>query len=427
MNRISSVSGNGRMDCSVITLNLEVREPLLVAYFEPWAELERSAKALEALKVGVIALQTACPTLDTQIVKDQFAEMQEELGQALARYFADNDGIVPKSLNDAFGDKGALPQFFQRYFDPETGKLVRLIDGQVGPSSRFGRLFDAKNKDGVIAVIEEKVKHLVEAKLNEVLKQFSLDEDGSALNKLKTIMDGAFSTFREALGIKAARAEEAERGHVKGFCFEEDLYAVVAEMGRQFGDETELVRGTPGIHKCKVGDHLITLGETTGAPGLRIVVEVKDQAYKAKKAIAELQEAKKNREAVCGVFVFAKRCEPVEFGNFKRIDNDYYCTVDKADLAAGRPLPFFWAAYELARVQAVTAVRKEAGGKLDLETVQHHIDGIAALVPRLGEIITKAGTIQKSGEFIESTAKAIKDDIEERTADVLRLLRLDPA
>jgi hypothetical protein len=79
--------------------------------------------------------------------------------------------------------------------------------------------------------------------LNEVLKQFSLDEDGSALNKLKRIMDGAFSTFREALGIKAARAEEAARGHVKGFCFEEDLYAVVAEMGRQFGDETELVCG----------------------------------------------------------------------------------------------------------------------------------------------------------------------------------------
>jgi hypothetical protein len=240
-------------------------------------------------------------------------------------------------------------------------------------------------------------------------------------------MDAAFSTFREALGIKAARAEEAERGHVKGFCFEEDLYAVVADMGRQFGDETELVRGSPGVHKGKTGDHLITLGETTGAPGLHIVVEVKDQAYKAKKAIAELQEAKKNREAVSGIFVFAKGCEPVEFGNFKRIDNDYYCTVDKAVLAEGGPLPFLWAAYELARVQAVTAVRKEAGGKLDLETVQQHIDGIAALVPRLGEIITKAGTVQKSGEFIEDTAKAIRDDIDARSSQILRLLQRDTA
>jgi hypothetical protein len=38
--------------------------------------------------------------------------------------------------------------------------------------------------------------------------------------------------------------------------------------------------------------------------------------------------------------VFAKGCEPVEFGNFKRIDNDYYCTVDKAVLAEGGPLTF---------------------------------------------------------------------------------------
>ena len=96
------------------------------------------------------------------------------------------------------------------------------------------------------------------------------------------------------------------------------------------------------------------------------------------------KDAKKNRQAVSGIFVLANGCEPVEFGNFKRIDNDFYCTVDKAALAEGGPLLFLWAAYELARVQAVTAVGKEAGGKLDLERIQRQIDGIAAWVPRLG-------------------------------------------
>ncbi|MBM4073233.1 MAG: hypothetical protein FJ271_30570 [Planctomycetes bacterium] len=56
-----------------------------------------------------------------------------------------------------------------------------------------------------------------------------------------------------------------------------------------------------------------------------------------------------------------------------------------------------------------------------------HIDGIAGLVLRLGEIITKAGTVQKSGEFIESAARAIKDDIDARAAHVLRLLQRDAA
>ena len=411
-------SANGSMH-----LDLEVCDPVVVGFLSPYEGPARTTKALEALRVGAGVLQMASPMLDKQIVKDQFAEMQEDFGQALARYFAEKDGIVPKSLNDAFGDKGALSQFFLRYFDPETGRLVRLMDGQVGPSSRFAKLFDPKNKDGVIATIEDKVKHLVEAKLNEVLTEFSLDDDDSAMSRLKTMIDSAFSGLREALGVKAARAEEADRGHVKGFSFEEDLYEVVAEMGRQFGDETELVRGTPGIHKCKTGDHLITLGETTGAPSLRIVVEVKDQDYKAKTAIAELQEAKKNREAVTGIFVFAKGCEPVEIGNFKRIDNDFYCTADKSALAEGGPLPFLWAAYELARVQAVAAVRKEAGGKLDLERIQQHIDGIAAWVPRLAEIITKASTVQKSGIAIETTAKEIKEDIDKRVVEVLALLR----
>jgi hypothetical protein len=424
MNRVSPVSGSDR-NTHPLHLSLEVCDPPVLAYLEPFDEPVRTARALEALKVGVIALQTACPTFDSQTVKDQFAEMQEDFGQALARYFADKDGIVPKSLNDAFGDKGALPQFFQRYFDPESGRLVRLIDGQIGPSSRFAKLFDPNNKDSVIATIEEKVKQLVEAKLNQVLVQFSLDENGYAMSRLKAMIENAFSGLREALGVKAARAEEAERGHVKGFTFEEDLYQVVAKMGRQFGDETELVRGVLGIHKCKIGDHLITLGDTTGAPGLRIVVEVKDQDYKAKKAIAELQEAKKNREAVSGIFVFAKGCEPVEFGNLKRIENDYYCTVDKSALAEGGPLPFLWAAYEIARVQAVAAVRKEAGGKLDLERIQQHIDGIVAWVPGLAEIIAKASTVQKSGSAIENAAAEIKDDIESRVAEVLAFLRLD--
>jgi hypothetical protein len=348
--------------------------------------------------------------------------MQKDFGDALARCFEEKDGLLPKSLNDAFGDKGTLSQFFQRYFDPVTGRLVHLMDGQIGPTSKFGKLFDPRNKDGVIAVLEDKMNHLLEEKL---LGEFSLDEKDSAMSRLKTMIDGGFNGLREALGVKAARAEEAERGHVKGFSFEEDLYQVVAELGRQFGDQTDLVRGTPGILKCKTGDYLITLGETTGAPGLEIVVEVKDQDYKAKKAIAELQEAKKNRDAVSGIFAFAKGREPVEFGNFKRIDNDFYCTVDKAVLAEGGPLPFLWAAYELARVQAVAAIRKEAGGKFDLERIQQHIDGIAAWVPRLAEIIKNAGLVQRHGDSIETTAREVKEDIERRVSEVLALLRLD--
>src|SRR2546425_1246947 len=90
------------------------------------------------------------------------------------------------------------------------------------------------------------------------------------------------------------RKRAASCGQCKGFDFEADLYDALAEMGRQLGDETQCVRGVQGALKRKTGDHVIKLGDTTGAPGLRIVIEAKDQKYKAKQAIDELQEAKKN-------------------------------------------------------------------------------------------------------------------------------------
>ncbi|GIW83129.1 MAG: hypothetical protein KatS3mg105_4936 [Gemmatales bacterium] len=180
----------------------------------------------------------------------------------------------------------------------EEGRLGRLLHSQVGPESSFGKSLDPQNKQGIIAVIEARVQELVEAKLDEVLVQFSLDNNESAMSRLKTMLAESFGQLNQSLGIKAATAEEAKKGHVKGIEFEKDLYDVFAEIGRAVGDETELVRGLTGaVNRSKKGDFLATLGETSGAPGLKITVEVKDQPVRLKDAIDELQDAKKNREA----------------------------------------------------------------------------------------------------------------------------------
>lgn len=419
---------------STLLLSLEIREPVVLAFLHRYEEAERSSKALEALKVGVIAIQSAAPSLDTSIVQEKFAEMegrlketvealQHEMAEKLATYFKKGEGIVPKSLDELFGKQGLLAQTFNRYFEPQDGRLARLMEAQIGSGSKFGRSLDPKNKEGVVALVEDKVSRLVEAKLNQVLHEFSLDRDGSAMCRLKKMMGDAFGSLNQSLGINAARAEEAERGHVKGLDFESDLYERIAEWGRQFGDDTRFVRGTPGTLKQKLGDHLIILGETTGAPGIKIVVEAKDQRYQFKEAMDELQRAKRNREATCGIFVFSKGCEPSEVGDFRRSGDDFYCTVDKGELHSGGLLPFLWSAYEIARAQAIAAVRKEADGQLNLERVQQSIDALAAWVPRLGEIMTKANTIQRSGQAIEGTAKEMKKEMEGRIKEILNLLR----
>ncbi|CAN5460116.1 hypothetical protein BH10PLA2_BH10PLA2_30990 [soil metagenome] len=435
MQTTSAISGRTLEVISSLDLNLIVSDPNVLAYLVPFDdERIQCEKALEALKVGVIAIQSASPTLDTQVVqtkfaevesrlKEQMAEFQKKVADNLVRYFAENDGVVPRSIDGVFGDNGAVTRTLQAFFDPTDGKLSRLMQTQIGPQSLFGKALDPQNKQGIIVLIEARIRELVEAKLDEVLQQFSLDQDGSAMCRLKGMMSDFFGQLNQSLGIKTATAAEAERGHVKGMVFEEDLYSVFARLGSQLGDETELVRGLVGsVSKCKKGDFVATLGETSGAPGQRIAVEVKSQPLRLKDAIDELQEAKKNREASCGIFVFARGAEPAEIGDFRRIGEDFYVTVDKEALAAEKPLLFLDAAYRIARALAVAASRKEQAGAIDLQKIHDQIDGLAVWSDRIADMATKAKTIQNSGKLIEQVASELKQDLDGRVAEIVRVL-----
>lgn len=165
------------------------------------------------------------------------------------------------------------------------------------------------------------------------------------------------------------------------------------------------------------------LGETAGAPGVKIVIEVKESEWKLRDALAAIDDAKKNREAAIGIFVFAKGSEPAEVGDFRRIGEDFYCTVDKDNLAAGKPLSFLDSAYKIARALAVAAARREAAGGLDLEAIEQHMQELLGWVDRIAEMETKAKTIQNSGKFIEDRANELKDQLDRRLNEVLAAIR----
>jgi hypothetical protein len=421
---------------SSIDLTLVVTDPNVLGYLAKFRDEElQCEKALEALNVGVIAILSASPTLDTQVVQVKFSEvegrMREQLGEFqkkvtddLCRYFAAQDGVVPRSIDGIFGEKGVLTRTFQNFFDPTEGKLCRLMQTHIGPQSNFGKALDPQNKQGIIALIEARVQELVEAKLDEVLQQFSLDEDGSAMSRLHAMLSAFFGQLNQSLGIKTGTAAEAAKGHVKGMVFEVDLYQAFAGVGRQLGDETELVRGTVGSSsRCKKGDFLAKLGETSGAPGKRVVVEVKDQSMRLKDAIDELQEAKANREANCGIFVFARGCEPSEIGDFRRIGEDFYVTVDKDDLQADRPLLFLESAYKIARALTVAAARKDQAGEIDLQKIQDQVDALATWSDRIADMATKARTIQNSGKLIEQYATDLKLDLDSKVAIIVKAIK----
>jgi len=225
--------------------------------------------------------------------------------------------------------------------------------------------------------------------------------------------------------MKEIQAEEAEKGTQKGRDLESALYERVASLGLQLADSTENVTGSIGnIQRSKIGDYVITLGDTSGAPGKRIVIEVKNaQNYSLRKAIEELKEAKDNRSADCGIFVFAKGCEPVEMGDFRIDGDDYYCTVDEAMLEQACPVVFLEAAYKISRVNIIAHLRKNESGEINLVAVKGNIKKMLDQVSLMSDLLTKAKTIQASGEKIEEAAKSIKEELESVINSTLALFK----
>jgi len=433
-------------DQGSLHLELHVEDLTVIEFLSEFEEARREEKALEALKVGVIAIRSASPSLDMKIVDDKFRDVEGRISKCLdgfqdgvknrlEEHFKPGTGYVDRSLESLFGDKGTLTLMLNEYFGTDGGRVSSLIRNHIGPSSEFAKSLDPSNKESVISRIEETVRKNLEENAENIVKEFSLDTEESALTRLKSelfkeikrIDDNNkefFGQIRETLGIKAGKEAEAEKGTEKGREFEMSLYDRVAEMGHQIGDSTENVRAVVGkISYSKKGDYVVQLGDTSAAPGYKIVVEAKkEQGYRLKDAIEELKEAKENREATLGIFAFAKGYSPPEVGDFHRVGEDFFVTVDEECFENHQPLIFLEAAYKIGRALIVTSVRKEAAQELDLDRIKREIDSVSEWVKRFSELTTKAKTIKNNADFIESTLNDMKMDMESRLSTILGLL-----
>ena len=426
-----------------IRLELEIHDPNVVKYLNGFGCSERETKAVEALRVGVIAIQSASPTIDTKIVEERFLQIKTEIDRCLGDFQSDlkgqmedhfkpGTGLMPRSIENL---NGAMTQMLGQYFAPDDGKVMRLLQEQVGPQSQFAKSLDPNNRLSVIAKIEELVKGHLEKQSVEFVKQFSLDVEESALSRLqsritqeieslKVSQNKAFAEMKEGLGVKAGKEAEAEKGTRKGIEFEDALYEHVASVAMQLDDTSENVGSVVGtLPRSKVGDYVITLGDTSDAAGQCIVVEAKKKGnYSLKTALTEMNEAKENRQAAVGVLAFAKGYEPMEVGDFRRIGNDFYVTVDEEALENNSPLLFFDAAYKIARALIVVTTRKEEKQELDVESIRVEIESLSKLTERIADISAKAKSIGTAAQSIEKVSNEMRSDLETRLKTVSNLL-----
>jgi hypothetical protein len=361
---------------------------------------------------------------------------RDELQRSLDDLFKSGSGSVHRSIDQMFGDQGKLTALMNNYFGADGGKVAALLQNQIGPASPFAKVLDPANREGVILRLQEAVKKEVEGQIQKVVEQFSLDSDQSGLSRMRLVLQQRldamkdenakfFAEMKEAMGVEAGRRQEAEKGTEKGREFEVALYDHVARIGRELGDTTQNVRSIVGaVPRAKVGDYVITLGETSAAPGKNIVIEAKkDASYRMKDAGEEMVTAKENREAEVGIFAFAKGYEPPEVGDFLRIGTDFFVTVDEEDLSAGRPLVFLEAAYKIARASIVASSRKDETDGIDLDNVRREIESLIRELERFAEMSTKAATIANNSKFIVDNLKETKEQFETRLSALVKMLQ----
>lgn len=514
-----------------LTLHLEVEDPEVLAELERRADpAERTAFALTALRIGVLALRNAGGQVDaaaireagTKLVGDlrellstKAQEMSTNVGTALQRYLDPSTGALPQRIDALVRKDGELERLLRGHLGPEGSVLAESLARTLGEQSPIFRLLSPDDASGLRAQVAATLEQALAEQRKAVVREFSLDDPASALSRLVGRVQGLqtelqtdvrgqvesvvrefsldkkdsalsrlvekvevaqrqiadqFSTdnagsalsrmtrllgetreqitnnltldddrsslsrlrrelagtldelgkknaefqaeVRATLAAMQARKQAEEKGTVHGAVFEDQLGGWLASEAQRLGDLHEATGATTGqVPRSKVGDHVVTLSADSAAPGARIVWEAKqDQGYTLKKAIDEIDEARRNRAAQQGVFVFSRRIAPAGLAEFQRHGQDFVLVWDPEDPSTDLVLR---AAYSAARALAI----REAAGE-EAHAVAAQIDravrAVEKRIEHLVQIRTWAETIESNSRKIQDSVRKVNEELAEQ-------------
>jgi hypothetical protein len=159
---------------------------------------------------------------------------------------------------------------------------------------------------------------------------------------------------------------------------------------------------------------VVELGRDTAAPGARVVFEAKEeQGYSLKNALAEIENARKNRLAQVGVFVFSKKTAPPDLRSLARYGHDVVVVWDPEDTSTDA---FLLAALELARAMCFYSQRRRESQDADFDSIDKAMHAIEKHAGNLDEIRKSAVTIRNAGENILKRVEIDKTALEEQVA-----------
>jgi len=332
---------------------------------------------------------------------------------ALSRLVQEMHEIQEQLKSDFSGQADKIRNEFS--LDKPDSALCRLVSKVDAAQKAISDQFSSDNETSVM----NRFSHLLANTSAIINKNLTLDDEQSALSRLKREIQGTIDGLvqrndafhcevRETLARLDSRRQEAARSTAHGAAFEDKLADLLVADSQKFGDIYEAVGNTTGIIKnCKVGDSVVELGPDSQAPEVRIVWEAKeDKSYDLKRALAELDTARKNRQAQIGIFVFSRLTAPDGLSSFSRYGNDIIVVWDESDTAND---VFVQAAYSVGRALAIR--QKAAAAKTDATTqdIERAVRAVEKHIRQLDEIETWAGTIESNSKKILERTKRMRE------------------
>jgi hypothetical protein len=314
------------------------------------------------------------------------------------------------------------------------------------------REFSLDDEDSALSRLVKKVE---EAQAR-IAKEFSLDDDGSALSRMSQSLDDAKQAInrnltldatdsplsrlkreletvlkeqtdannkfqmevREALSALVSKRAESKRSTIHGIEFEEAVCQVIEDECKRAGDIASRVGTDIGaVARSKVGDQVIEIGSDHVAGGCKIVIEAKEAgSYTIARAKTEMEEARKNREAQVGIFVFSAAAASERLDNFCRHRNDIFVVWDRE-----RPETDVYLKAAISVAKALCAREATAGTAqaADFKAIDQAISSLEKQVETAGEIETAARLVGQHNEKVLNKLGSLKKAIENQ-AEVLR-------
>jgi uncharacterized coiled-coil protein SlyX len=349
-------------------------------------------------------------------ILDEFS-LDNEAG-ALTRVVAQLEATNGKFQGDITNQiKAAVREFS---LDDENSALSRLVRKVEEAKDRITDEFSVDNQDSAI----NKLNLVLAETRQSIDDNLTLDNEKSALARLRKQLTDVLDDIRtrnqefqqdvsSKLASLVTRHQEEMRSTTHGVSFEEEFCAFLQREAQRAGDVFTATGSKPGaIPKCKTGDAVIEIGAEAAAAGERIVLEAKSsKKISLADARHEIEEARKNRTASVGVFVFAKNTAPHGLQPFTRVDHDLFVIWDAADPSTDIYLS---AAVSVAKALLFRQKASESKSEGDLQGIELAVNILEKQLKGLEDMETWTSTIQSNGGKIAREIVKIRETAKEQ-------------